>query len=58
MKLHFQTRWLRVLIEVFPVLAEIRCYRAVPAALEGSTCRLLRQRIASQLRKREREVME
>ena len=50
MKLNFQTRWLRVVIEFFPALAEIRRYRVTPVSMENQTGRWLRRRIAGQLR--------
>ena len=55
MKFEFQTRWFRLLIEILRAVPEIRRYRAVPASLEGSTCRLLRRRIAGEMGQRERE---
>jgi hypothetical protein len=51
MKLEFQTRWLRVVIEFLPALAEIRRYRVAPAALEGQTGRMLRRRMAGHMRR-------
>ncbi|HEX5399992.1 MAG TPA: hypothetical protein VFY06_13185 [Verrucomicrobiae bacterium] len=50
MKLEFQSRWLRLLIELFPAVPEIRRYRVVPACAERNTARWLRRRIARQLR--------
>jgi hypothetical protein len=46
MKLEYQSRWLRLAIEFFPRLAEIRRYRVSPVRLEGQTGRLLQRRIA------------
>ena len=51
MKLEFQNRWLRLLIEFFPVLPAIRRYRVSPAGCEGQTGRLLRKQISRQLRR-------
>jgi len=51
MKLEHQTRWLRLLIELFPALPEIRRYRVVPAGLDEKTRRLVRRKIARQLRR-------
>ncbi len=50
MKLEYQSRWLRLVIECFPRLAEIRRYRVAPVRLEGQTGRLLQRRIAGALR--------
>jgi hypothetical protein len=55
MKLEYQSRWLRLVIEFFPRLAEIRRYRVAPVRLEGATGRLLQRRIAWQLRRRQPE---
>ena len=49
MKLEYQSRWLRLLIEFLPALPQIRRYRVVPTAFERDTARLLRRRIARQL---------
>lgn len=49
MKLEFQNGWLRLLIEFFPGLPEIRRHRIPPAHLESQTERLLRRRIARKL---------
>ena len=51
MKLEFQNRWLRLLIEFFPDLPEIRRYRISQASLEDQTARLLRRQIARQMRR-------
>jgi len=51
MKLEFHNRWLRLLIEFFPALPEIRRYRVSPVSLEGQTARLLRRQIAVQMRR-------
>ncbi|MEI6396348.1 MAG: hypothetical protein WCT12_35240 [Verrucomicrobiota bacterium] len=51
MKLEYQSRWLRLVIELFPRLAEIRRYRVAPVKLEGHTGRLLQRRIARQMRR-------
>jgi hypothetical protein len=57
MKLEYQNRWLRLVIEFFPRLAQIRRYRVAPARLEGRTGRLLQQRIAGALRQPAREAV-
>ncbi|MHC1765691.1 MAG: hypothetical protein AB9869_15565 [Verrucomicrobiia bacterium] len=51
MKLELDTRWLRVLIELFPDLVPIRRYRALRPSLEGPAARHLCRRIARQLRR-------
>ena len=51
MKLEYQGRWLRMVIELFPKLIEIRRYRVVPVPLDEPTGRLLRRRIAGELRR-------
>jgi hypothetical protein len=51
MKLEFQSRWLRLLIEFVPVLPVIRRYRVSPARRESQTERLLRRQIARQIRR-------
>ena len=53
MKLHFQTRWLRVMVELCPAVAEIRRYRVAPLSLENQTRRLLCRQIAGRLRRPE-----
>ena len=55
MKLEYQNRWLRLMIELFPQLAEIRRYRVAPVRLESQTGRLLQRRISKELRQLERE---
>jgi hypothetical protein len=55
MKLEFQNRWLRLLIEILPPCPAIRRYRVSPAHLEGEVERLLRRQIAQQMRLREGE---
>jgi len=50
LKLEYQSRWLRFVIELFPRLAEIRRYRVASVRAEGQTGRQLRRRIAHQLR--------
>lgn len=55
MKLEYQNRWLRLLIELFPALPEIRRYRVSPAGREGETGRLLRRQIARQMRRMDAE---
>ena len=56
MKLEFQNRWVRLLIELLPPASPIRSYRVMPRPLEASTQRALRRQIASQLRRAEQEV--
>jgi len=51
MKLEYHGRWLRMVIELFPKLIEIRRYRVVPVLLDEPTGRLLRRRIAGELRR-------
>ena len=51
MKLEYQSRWLRLVIELFPKLIAIRRYRVVPVPLDEPTGRLLRRRIAGELRR-------
>jgi len=51
MKLEFQNRWLRLLIEFFPALPEIRRYRVVPKPVDAPLGRFLRRRIAEKMRR-------
>jgi len=51
MKLEYQSRWLRLVIELLPTLPAIRRYRVAPVRLEGQTGRLLQRRIARQMRR-------
>ena len=51
MKLEYQSRWLRLVIELFPRLPAIRRYRVAPVHLEGRAGRLLQRRIAHQMRR-------
>ncbi len=53
MKLEYQSRWLRVLLEILPVSPAIRRYRALPPPLEAPTGRLLRRKILRRLRQPE-----
>lgn len=50
MKLEFQSRWLRLLIEFFPAVPAIRRYRVTPPKLDCETGRLLRRRIKGAMR--------
>jgi hypothetical protein len=50
-KLEYQSRWLRLLIEFFPALPEIRRYRVSHTRFEVQTGRLLRRQIAVQMRR-------
>ena len=51
MKLEFQNRWLRLLIEILPTCPAIRRYRVAPAHLDGQVGRLLQRQIARQMRR-------
>ena len=51
MKLEFQNRWLRLLIEILPPWPAIRRYRVTPVRLEGEMERLLRRQIAQQMKR-------
>ena len=51
MKLEFQNRWLRLLIEFLPAFPEIRRYGVVPGHLQGELERLLRRRIAERMQR-------
>lgn len=51
MKLEYQSRWLRLVIELLPRLPEIRRFRVATVRLEGQTGRLLQRRIANQMRR-------
>jgi hypothetical protein len=51
MKLEFQNRWLRLLIEFLPASPAIRRYRAMPARLDAEIGRLLQRQISRQLRR-------
>ena len=51
MKLEYQNRWLRLLIEFFPALPEIRRYRVVPKPVDAPLGRFLRRQIAKQMRR-------
>jgi hypothetical protein len=51
MKLEYQSRWLRLLIEFFPALPDICRYRIPHRKIEGQTGRLLRRQIAAQMRR-------
>jgi len=52
MKLEFQSRWFRVLIELFPAAPGFRRYRVrvAPTRLDGSLGRLLCRRIERRVR--------
>ena len=56
MKLEYQSRWFRVLIELFPAVPAIRHYRIATAKLDGSTSRFLRRQIHRRLRDPEQSV--
>ena len=56
MKLEFQNRWVRLLIEFLPALPEIRRYRVAPVHLQGELERLLRRRIAERMQRTTPEV--
>ncbi len=51
MKWEYQTRWLRLLIELFPAPPQIRRYRVTAARFEVQTARLLRRQITRQMRR-------
>ncbi len=50
MKLEFQNRWLRVLVEFLPLWREIRSYRVAPGSGEKRTGRRLQKQIARRLK--------
>ncbi len=50
MKLEFQNRWVRLLIEFLPVCPVIRRYRPLPSRLDAETRRVLQRQITRQLR--------
>jgi len=50
MKLEYQSRWLRLVIELFPAPALICRYRVAPVRIEVQTGRLLQRRIAHEIR--------
>ena len=52
MKLEFQNRWLRLVVELFPPRVPIRRYLVVPARLGAEVERTLRQRITRDFRNR------
>ena len=56
MKLEFQNKWVRLLIEFFPLLPAICRYRVMPPALDVSTRRSLRRQIARRLRRSEQDT--
>jgi hypothetical protein len=51
MKLEFQNRWLRLVIEFLPAVPEIRRYRVTPVHLQGELRRLLRRQIAARMQR-------
>ena len=51
MKLEFQNRWLRLLIEFLPAFPEIRRYRVTPARLQGEMERHLRRQVAERMQR-------
>lgn len=51
MKWEYRNRWLRLLIELFPALPEIRRYRVAAVPFEVQTARLLRRQITRQMRR-------
>jgi hypothetical protein len=51
MKLEYQGRWLRLLVEFFPAWPEIRRYRISRAGLDSRMRRLLRRQVARQMRR-------
>ena len=56
MKLEFQNKWVRLLIELLPEPTRIHRYRVMPRSLEVSTQRALSRRISRQLRQEEEEA--
>ena len=50
MKLEFQSRWLRVLVEFLPLWREIRRYRVAPGSGQERTGRRLQKQIARRLK--------
>jgi len=50
MKLEYHSRWLRLVIELFPDQPQIRRYRVAAVRLEGLTGRVLQRRIAREIR--------
>ena len=55
MKLEFQNRWVRLLIEFLPLLPAIRRYRVISRGREGCTQRSLRRQISRRLLHSEEE---
>lgn len=51
MKLEFQNRWLRLLIEFLPACPAIRRYRALPARFDAQMGRLLQRQITRRMRR-------
>ena len=56
MKLEFQNRWLRLLIEFLPDFPEIRRYRVAPVRFQGELGRLLQRQIAERMQRTITEV--
>lgn len=51
MRLEFQNRWVRLLIEFLPATPAFRRYRALPARLDPEIRRVLRGEITRRLRR-------
>jgi hypothetical protein len=51
MKLDFQNRWLRLLIEFLPNRPTLRRHRPLPSRLDAELGRLLQRQVAHQLRR-------
>jgi hypothetical protein len=51
MKLEFQNRWLRLLIEFLPAYPAIRRYRPLPSRFDAQMGRRLQRQITRQLRR-------
>ena len=53
MRLEFQSKWVRLVVEFFPRLPAIRRHRVLSQALDGATQRRLRRQISCRLRQGE-----
>jgi hypothetical protein len=51
MKLEFQNRWVRLLIEFLPSRPSLRRHRALPSRLDAELGRLLQRQVARQMRR-------
>jgi hypothetical protein len=50
MKVQLDSRWVRLVLELFPELPVIRRYRAVPSSLDAKLERAVRRRVQRRLR--------